>query len=95
MKSITRFDKPAVILSYSPHMHLRGKDFTMDLLTPEKVRTNLLRVPHYDFNWQENYNLGQYLQVPAGYSVECTAHFDNSKNNPANPDPKKKYGGAT
>ena len=89
VKSITRFDKPAVILSYSPHMHLRGKDFTMDLLTPEKVRTNLLRVPHYDFNWQESYNLGQYLQVPAGYSVECTAHFDNSKNNPANPDPKK------
>ncbi len=89
VRSLTRFDKPAVIISYSPHMHVRGKDFTMDLLTPEKTRTTLLRVPHYDFNWQESYNLGKFLHIPAGYFVECIAHFDNSKENPANPDPKK------
>lgn len=89
VKSISKFDKPAVIISYSPHMHLRGKDFAIDLISAEKDRTSLLRVPRYDFNWQESYHLGQFLKVPAGASIECIAHFDNSAGNPANPDPKK------
>jgi len=27
--------------------------------------------------------------MPKGTRIECTAHFDNSPNNPANPDPSK------
>ncbi len=89
VKSATKFHKPAVIMSYSPHMHLRGKDFAMDLIDTDKTRTGLLRVPNYDFNWQESYHLAKFLRVQPGQVIECTAHFDNSANNPANPDPKK------
>ncbi|MGH7223595.1 MAG: alkyl hydroperoxide reductase, partial [Gemmataceae bacterium] len=49
----------------------------------------LLRVPHYDFNWQSSYRLAKPLHLPAGSRIECTAHFDNSEDNPNNPDPKK------
>ena len=48
----------------------------------------LLRVPRYDFNWQLSYALEKPLPLPQGTRIECTAHFDNSPNNPANPDPK-------
>jgi hypothetical protein len=29
------------------------------------------------------------VPLPAGTTIECVAHFDNSACNPANPDPKK------
>jgi hypothetical protein len=46
-------------------------------------------VPHYDFNWQIIYYLAKPLQLPKGARVEVTAHWDNSANNPNNPDPAK------
>jgi len=83
------FEKEAVILTLSPHMHLRGKDFAMDLSEPGMPAAPLLRVPRYDFNWQESYALAKPLRVPAGTRIDCVAHFDNSAGNPANPDPSK------
>jgi hypothetical protein len=44
-------------------------------------------VPKYDFNWQLSYYLEKPLVLPKGTKIECTAHFDNSANNPSNPDP--------
>ena len=44
-------------------------------------------MPHYDFNWQLTYELAQPKLLPKGTVIECTAHFDNSANNPYNPDP--------
>ena len=38
---------------------------------------------------QSNFRLERPLKLPAGTRIECTAHFDNSKNNPNNPDPTK------
>ena len=49
----------------------------------------LLSVPHYDFNWQIVYYLEKPLKLPMGTKVEVTAHWDNSANNPRNPDPTK------
>ena len=49
----------------------------------------LLRVPRYDFNWQLSYYLEKPLVVTKGTRIECTAHFDNSANNAANPNPKE------
>ncbi|MBX9599617.1 MAG: cytochrome c [Bryobacteraceae bacterium] len=72
-----------------PHMHLRGKDFQFRVKFPDGRTETLLNVPRYDFNWQLSYYLAEPLKMPAGTIIECTAHFDNSANNPANPDPKK------
>jgi peroxiredoxin len=83
----TTFDKPAVLLSLTPHMHLRGKDFLFRAVYPDGRAEVLLSVPRYDFNWQHTYGLKKPLAVPAGTRIECVAHFDNSRGNPNNPDP--------
>jgi hypothetical protein len=69
-------------------MHLRGKAFEVRLLDAAGSRQTLLRVPKYDFRWQNAYYLREELDLKAGMRIECTAWFDNSPNNPSNPDPK-------
>ena len=81
------FKKDAIVVSLFPHMHLRGKDFEFVAVYPDGKRDVILSVPRYDFAWQSNYVLEKPLRLPAGSKIECTAHFDNSKNNPNNPDP--------
>ena len=49
----------------------------------------LLDIPHYDFNWQLQYQYAQPKFIPAGRTIRVTAIFDNSAGNPANPDPTK------
>jgi hypothetical protein len=86
--SIT-FGEPVELVFIQPHMHLRGKDMTIRLVYPAGQSETLLSVPHYDFNWQIIYYLAKPLQLPKGARVEVTAHWDNSANNPNNPDPAK------
>lgn len=78
----------AEMLSLMPHMHVRGKDFVYKVVYPTGEASTLLSVPRYDFNWQLVYVLDKPLALPKGSRIECTAHFDNSSNNPWNPDPK-------
>ena len=87
VKATTQFDRDAVLLAFSPHMHLRGKDFQYTLITPDGKREILLRVPKYDFNWQMKYELKTERRIPKGSKIECVAHFDNSRKNPNNPNP--------
>ena len=77
----------AYLLSFMPHMHLRGKVFRYELEYPDGKRETLLNVPRYDFNWQTTYRLDEPRLLPAGSKLHCTAYFDNSTDNPANPDP--------
>lgn len=80
-------EKELTLLSMSPHMHLRGKAFRYELVTPDGLRETLLDVPAYDFNWQTRYRLAEPRVLPAGSVIHCRAVFDNSAANPANPDP--------
>ncbi len=79
----------AEILSFMPHMHLRGKDFMYEAIYPDGKKETLLSVPRYNFNWQSVYRLEQPLKVPEGTKIHCVAHFDNSEKNLNNPDPTK------
>jgi peroxiredoxin/mono/diheme cytochrome c family protein len=88
--SSAKYDKETKILSFMPHMHLRGKDFEYKVEYPDGHSEVVLSVPRYDFAWQMRYVLAEPLRLPAGSKVVCTAHFDNSKNNPNNPDPTAK-----
>ena len=76
----------ALLLSFFPHMHLRGKTFAYNILQPDGTIEPLLRV-NYDFYWQLSYRLAQPLPLKAGTVLQAVATFDNSKNNPHNPDP--------
>ncbi|SPE38500.1 conserved exported hypothetical protein [Candidatus Sulfopaludibacter sp. SbA3] len=83
-----RLINPAKIISFFPHMHLRGKDFEYRAVFPNGETQTLLRVPKYEFNWQLAYKPAEEIALPPGTRLECTAHYDNSVNNPANPNPK-------
>lgn len=83
----TTFDKDALLLTLSPHMHLRGRSFLVRAVYPDGRTEIVLSVPRYDFNWQHAYALKTPLPMPAGTRLECVGTFDNSAANPNNPDP--------
>ena len=70
-------------------MHYRGKDVRYELLRPNGTKETLLSVPRYNFGWQLVYRFAQPVQVEKGSVLRVTTHYDNSPNNPANPDPSK------
>lgn len=72
-----------------PHMHGRGKDFEYTLVFPTGEKQTVLSVPHFNWHWQNWYTLTEPIALPKGTKIECTAHFDNSPNNPDNSDPKR------
>jgi hypothetical protein len=80
------FPQDSVVHALLPHMHYRGKDFSYTARYPDGRSETLLTVSNYDFNWQTLYELAQPLEVPAGTRIDCLAHFDNSADNPHNPD---------
>ena len=83
------FKDNARLLAFTPHMHFRGKDMKWELMRPDATKETLLSIPRYDFNWQIEYKLKVPVPAPKGSRLIVTAHFDNSANNPANPDPAK------
>jgi peroxiredoxin/mono/diheme cytochrome c family protein len=87
VEAVHKFKKDTLILNLAPHMHLRGKSFKYDLEYPDGTTETILSVPRYDFNWQMIYMLQEPKFVPAGTTMRCLAHFDNSPQNLANPDP--------
>ena len=78
----------AMLISLFPHMHLRGKSFEYSIAHPNGKIETLLKIGAYDFNWQLNYRLAEPRMIPAGTRLLWTAYFDNSRNNPRNPDPE-------
>ena len=76
------------LLSIMPHMHLRGKSFSVNAKRPDTHEV-LLEVPSYDFNWQHSYELQTPLSLAEIESLHFTATFDNSSDNPFNPDPDR------
>jgi hypothetical protein len=89
-----KFEKDVKVIALLPHMHVRGKDFEYRFNYPDGRSETVLRVPRYDFNWQLGYIPAKDFLLPAGTVMACTAHYDNSANNPSNPDPTQvvKYG---
>ena len=83
------FKDDALIHSFMPHMHLRGKDFRYEVIYPDGKTETLLWVPAYNFNWQSVYRFAEPKIVPKGTKLHCVAHFDNSAKNLNNPDSTK------
>jgi hypothetical protein len=81
--------KDVTAVAYTAHMHFRGKSMMTKAIYPDGREEVLLNVPRYDFRWQETYFLKQQFLLPKGTKLMTVAYFDNSKNNPQNPDPSK------
>ena len=80
----------ALLLSFFPHLHLRGKEFEYNIVYPQPnapPRIEPLLDVHYNFYWQLSYRLAQPRFLKAGTELQAVATFDNSKNNSHNPDP--------
>jgi len=72
-----------------PHMHLRGKDFELRVVSPDGVSQTVLK-GRFDFEWQMGYELAEPVPIPKGSKLQFITHFDNSKGNRFNPDPETK-----
>ena len=83
------FKRDTILLSLFPHMHLRGKAMKYEVTYPDGTSEVLLDVPHYDFNWQNNFILSEPKLLPKDTEMHVTAYFDNSEDNLANPDPSE------
>jgi hypothetical protein len=88
VKRCYTFEKDKLLLSITPHMHFRGKDVRYEIERPNGKHEVLLYVPNYNFNWQLVYRFQDPILIEKGTVLTLTAHFDNSVNNAANPDPK-------
>lgn len=87
--SLKQVPQQAAILGLSPHMHYRGKAIQLtaiplDATTESRI---LLDVPSYDFNWQHVYAFADPLPLAGIARIDFEAAFDNSADNPANPNP--------
>jgi hypothetical protein len=77
----------ALLLSFFPHMHLRGKRFEYNIVRKDRSIETLLRV-NYHFHWQMSYRLAEPLALKAGTELQAVAWYDNSRGNMHNPDPE-------
>ena len=79
--------KASLVYNLLPHAHFRGKASEFSAVYPDGKEEVLLYVPNYDFNWQTTYELAEPKYLPAGTKLIHTTWWDNSAQNPANPDP--------
>ena len=83
------FENDILLYNLLPHAHYRGKASEFRAFYPDGTEEVLLSVPNYDFNWQTTYLLTEPKVLPAGTRVVHRTWWDNSAQNPANPDPAR------
>jgi hypothetical protein len=81
------FEEDVELMSFMPHMHLRGKAAQYEVTYPDGRHETLLHVPNYDFNWQHTYEFADRPIIPEGSVLRFTLWWDNSEGNRYNPDP--------
>jgi mono/diheme cytochrome c family protein len=78
----TSCDRPVTqrltIYGVGGHMHLRGRDVALKLISGGRTRT-LLHIPAWDFRWQDEFFLKQPIVVGPGDALRLTCRFDNSR----------------
>jgi mono/diheme cytochrome c family protein len=83
------FGEDARLVYAQPHMHLRGKDFELRVVTPGGQPKTVLK-GNFNFEWQMGYEFAEPVRMPKGTKLQLVTHFDNSSANRFNPDPSKK-----
>jgi len=89
------FDHPVRIDSWQPHLHLRGVAMSMEVFYPETGRREVLsQASNWNAGWNHShtYEEGYQPLLPAGATIILTAWYDNTANNPRNPDPDQWVG---
>ena len=76
---------PLSALSVLPHMHLIGKSMKVYAITPTTDTIPLIYIPSWDFKWQGQYFFKKLQQLPPRTKLRAEAVYDNTSNNPRNP----------
>ncbi|MGD2045413.1 MAG: hypothetical protein PVJ80_06205 [Gemmatimonadota bacterium] len=78
-----------LISSFRPHMHTRGKEMSVEAILPDGRRRMIGKVEDYKHIWQLGYEFEEDAKplLPKGTVLLFSAVFDNTEDNPLNPDP--------
>jgi hypothetical protein len=79
--------KPALVISFQPHMHFRGSRLQLEAIHPDGRRELLTDATHYEQTWQVTYKYKTPHLFPAGTILHTISWHDNTANNRHNPDP--------
>ena len=74
-----------------PHAHLLNQSYEVFTTAPNGDTTKLIRIPDWDFNWQGSYNFKKYIVLEPGTTIHVYATYDNTVNNPSNPNNPPKF----
>jgi hypothetical protein len=69
----------------TPHMHLLGREMKVTAVKPGGEKVPLVWIKDWDFNWQGQYRYAKLIPLPKGTRLELEAYYDNSTDNPKNP----------
>lgn len=73
------------LIGVFPHMHLLGQNWEVWMENPDGTKTNIIKINDWDFNWQGGYNFDRFLVAKKGAIIKARATYDNTTNNPSNP----------
>jgi hypothetical protein len=93
-EGFTVLKENALITNFQPHFHLRGKAMRVEAIKPDGSREIISYVGNFNFNWMTNYIYTDDASpvFPKGTVIQVSAWYDNTKNNPSNPDPEQWVG---
>jgi mono/diheme cytochrome c family protein len=93
-EGFTVLKENTIITNFQPHFHLRGKAMQVEAILPDGARQIVSYVGNFNFNWMTNYIYAEDAApvFPKGTVIHVSAWYDNTKNNPTNPDPDQWVG---
>lgn len=74
-----------ILLDITPHMHVLGREMKVIARHPNGKIEPLIWIKDWDFNWQSQYAYARPIMLPEGTLIEVNAWYDNSSENPLNP----------
>lgn len=84
---IEQFNVPinATVFSVAPHMHLIGRSTKVYGVVSPGDTIPLIKIPNWDFHWQGGYPFKKMVKIPINTKLRAEAFYDNTTNNPHNP----------
>ena len=73
------------LINIVPHMHLLGKSWEIYAVAPQGDTIPIIKINDWDFNWQGFFSFPSLVKIPAGSVVHFWGVYDNTSNNPSNP----------
>jgi len=73
------------LLAIYPHAHYLGKDIQAFATLPDGSKKTLIHILHWNLSWQAVYRYAQPVLLPKGTTIALRYVYDNSDENPLNP----------